>query len=116
MDLRFRFSCPLTWDDLSGSGDGRDCSACGRRVPDVSAMTTAEARRFLAAQGGPVCIRVRVDPFGRMLTRNGAILLAASSVLTLGTVEPQLEALADAAEQVEDALFPPPLYFMGTIL
>ena len=48
--------CPKRWSELEGEGPERACSACGRRVRDLSQLTRAEARAFLQVR--------RTDPEG----------------------------------------------------
>jgi hypothetical protein len=43
------FVCPLTRDDFTGTGSLRHCPQCDLDIPDMSALTAAEARRVLDA-------------------------------------------------------------------
>ena len=49
MKPELAFVCPLTRDDLLGSGALRHCPECNLNIPDMSALTADEARRVLDA-------------------------------------------------------------------
>ena len=79
-NVQLAFQCPLRWEKLVGGERERYCSTCEKHVHNISAMSRGEAKRFLAAQQAPICIRVEVDAQGRAIHRPGlgAIALAAS--------------------------------------
>lgn len=79
-NVQLAFQCPLRWEKLVGGERERYCSTCEKHVHNISAMSRGEAKRFLAAQNAPICIRVEVDAQGRAVHRPGlgALALAAS--------------------------------------
>jgi len=48
--------CPKRWAELAGDEKRRFCSECRLHVTNLSAFTQPEAREFLAAQTGRVCV------------------------------------------------------------
>jgi hypothetical protein len=81
--------CNADWERMDGDGDGsvRFCRRCEQQVHDVSAMSEAEARVFLAGGGQP-CIRYTHDAGRiRFAERTGALpRLAAAAALAFGSL------------------------------
>ena len=74
MEIRLKYRCPMSWDDLApveGAATLRHCSVCQKNVHNLSAMTEKEARAFLAAQdpASPPCVFFLRGKDGRALTR-----------------------------------------------
>jgi hypothetical protein len=60
--------CPESWDSMQGIGPARDCAVCGRKVHDLSAMTSADVGRLVARSGERVCVRFTRDINGAIVT------------------------------------------------
>lgn len=64
---------------------GRHCGACQQVVIDLSAMTRAAARRFVAAHTGqPLCVRMLARPDGSLMFAPGPARAALAPALALG--------------------------------
>jgi hypothetical protein len=79
--------CNADWERMEGEGSVRFCRRCEQQVHDVSAMSEAEARVFLAAGGQP-CIRYTHDAGRiRFADRPGVLpRLAAVAALAFGSL------------------------------
>lgn len=79
--------CNADWERMDGDGSVRFCRRCEQQVHDVSAMSEAEARVFLAGGGQP-CIRYTHDAGRiRFAERTGALpRLAAAAALAFGSL------------------------------
>jgi len=100
-DLRFRFECPLAWDDLTGDDRARFCSTCRTTVTNLSALSSAEAEVFLRSRQGRVCVRVEHDRSGRV--RHWPDLRAAALATALAACAPGSDD-SGAAGSVADAV------------
>jgi hypothetical protein len=60
--------CSADWDSMKGNEQVRFCSQCNLNVHNLSAMTRKEARTFVAASGGKLCVRYYKKPGGRIQT------------------------------------------------
>lgn len=78
--------CNADWERMDGDGAVRFCRRCEQQVHDLSAMTEAEARAFLA-RGGQPCIRYTHDA-GRVRFERPGLLprLAAAAALAFGSL------------------------------
>jgi hypothetical protein len=79
--------CNADWERMDGDGAVRFCRRCEQQVHDLSAMSEAEARVFLA-RGGQPCIRYSHDAGRiRFAERPGALpRLAAAAALAFGSL------------------------------
>jgi hypothetical protein len=66
--LRVASPCPEQWEDMIGDERARFCGRCAKEVYDISAMSRAEAERFLREQSGPVCVTFRRRKDGKVMT------------------------------------------------
>ncbi len=63
--------CSEAWDAMHGEGPGRHCDKCSKQVHDLTTMDEAQAQALLAnAAQKPVCVRMRQDGAGRIMTRD----------------------------------------------
>jgi hypothetical protein len=53
---------------MSGIGPTRDCAVCGRKVHDLSAMTSADVGRLVARSDEGICVRLTRDMNGGIVT------------------------------------------------
>jgi hypothetical protein len=61
--------CDVSWDALSGTDTTRRCAQCDRAIQNLSAMTAAEAERFLAhSHGERLCVTYSRGPDGEVVT------------------------------------------------
>src|SRR5262245_12503241 len=60
--------CTVPWSEMRGNYRSRFCGQCQRRVFDLTAITTAEAKELLADPAGLPCVRLYRRPDGRVLT------------------------------------------------
>ena len=72
--LRIAEPCHESRDAMTPHARGRHCAVCAKTVIDVTAMTPAEGRAFIAserpsrlARGERVCVRSEADARGRLL-------------------------------------------------
>lgn len=78
-DIRIASPCAARWEDMEGDDRARRCEECRLTVFDVSALSGAEAERFLrerAAAGGRTCVRLYRRADGTILTRDCPVGLA----------------------------------------
>jgi len=68
--LRIKEPCTEAWDAMHEVGTGRHCDKCSKKVHDLSQMDLAEAQALLADPAAPVCVRMRQDAAGRIMTRD----------------------------------------------
>lgn len=54
--------CNENWNDMRGNDVVRFCSHCAKDVNNLSEMTRKQAMRLVAASGGNLCVRYRIDP------------------------------------------------------
>lgn len=66
--IRVTTPCPKRWEELVGDERRRFCGECRLHVHDLSAMRRDEARDFLAASQGRVCVTYARDAEGRVVT------------------------------------------------
>jgi hypothetical protein len=57
----------MKWEELSGRGRKRFCSACSLHVHDAAQLKRAEAQRLVAQATSRVCMRIEYDAHGRPL-------------------------------------------------
>ncbi len=60
--------CPMDWNLMRGDKRVRHCAACGLRVHNLAAMTSAEAAALVRSQGGELCGRVTRNEDGAIIT------------------------------------------------
>jgi hypothetical protein len=102
--LRITEPCHEPWDAMTPDVRGRHCAVCAKTVIDVTAMTPAEGRAFIAselpsrlARGERVCVRSEADARGRLLRpgvrryllTNGLAALLAMSMAGCGDESPR---------------------------
>lgn len=74
--------CSLAWDGLRGDGPRRHCDRCDKPVHDLSEATDAALREVIAGAGHQgLCVRVRVDDAGEVITRRRLPVLGAAAVI-----------------------------------
>lgn len=69
-NLRVASPCPANWDVMYGNERKRFCASCKLNVYNLSAMTKADAERFLINSEGRVCVRYYRRADGTILTQN----------------------------------------------
>ncbi len=68
---RIEEPCTEAWDGMHAAGAGRHCDKCSKKVHDLTAMDQAEVDALLAdAASKHVCVRMRQDAAGRIMTRD----------------------------------------------
>jgi hypothetical protein len=55
----FSFKCPMKWDEMEVSGDGRHCSKCRKHVHDLTNCTIDEVIA-LQRRHGPICGSIKL--------------------------------------------------------
>ena len=69
--------CSEDYEAMTPEGTSRRCARCQTSVHDLSAMSRAEARRFLLRhRGQQVCMRYRWDAHGEVLFRPASARVA----------------------------------------
>lgn len=58
-DKDFSFKCPMSWDDMEDSANGKFCSKCRKEVFDLTNCSTDEVRA-LQDKHGVICGSIRV--------------------------------------------------------
>lgn len=58
-DKDFSFKCPMSWDDMENSANGKFCSKCRKEVFDLTNCSTDEVRA-LQEKHGSICGSIRV--------------------------------------------------------
>jgi hypothetical protein len=61
--------CPMKWDDMDGDNRSRYCTACGKHVHDLTAVTPEVAAGLITFQGGHLCARLYQGDDGTLSTR-----------------------------------------------
>lgn len=93
--------CPLKWNALPESGNDF-CRHCERNVHNLTAMTEAERKEFMAACEGSVCVAYAAKPGRRERKIAWAVAMAATvSVATPGIAS----AAGDSLELAEIEVF-----------
>lgn len=118
---QFQIQTPCTeaWDAMHEAGAGRHCDKCSKKVHDLTAMDQAEVDALLAgAATKPVCVRMRQDAAGRIMTRD-YWKVAAGVALAVGVGGGQAGAQDAPAKpgevhRVEQQEAPPPV-IMGKV-
>lgn len=67
LPLRIKTPCPMKWEELSGQGAKRFCSACSLHVHDAAQLKREEAHRLAAGAASRVCMRIEFDAHGQPL-------------------------------------------------
>ncbi len=96
--LQIASPCTADWTDMRGNDRVRFCQHCELSVHNLSAMTTAEAVKLVAAARGRICVRYYQQPDGSIQTALPLVQINArgrrasrlatgafSAALTLGT-------------------------------
>lgn len=65
--LQIAKPCPKQWDEMTGDAKRRFCGHCQLHVHNLSAMSSAERERFVAASDSRACIAFEVRPDGSMV-------------------------------------------------
>ncbi|KAA5546967.1 hypothetical protein FYK55_00665 [Roseiconus nitratireducens] len=60
--------CAVDWDSMSGDERVRHCSACSRRVYNLSEMNTKQVVSLISERDGDVCGRLYCRPDGTVIT------------------------------------------------
>ena len=55
----FSFICPMVWDEMPESANGRFCAGCRKEVFDLSNCSVGEVRE-LQRKHGPICGSIKV--------------------------------------------------------
>ena len=58
-EKHFSFICPMVWDEMPESENGRFCAGCRKEVFDLSNCTIGEVRE-LQRKHGPICGSIKV--------------------------------------------------------
>lgn len=117
---RIEEPCTEAWDAMHEAGAGRHCDKCTKKVHDLSAMDQVEVDALLADAGSKhVCVRMRQDAAGRIMTRD-YWKVAAGVALAVGVGGGQAGAQDAPAKlgeirQVEGEEAPPPPIVMGKV-
>jgi hypothetical protein len=61
--------CPMNWDAMDGDNRSRYCTACGKHVHDLTAVTPEVAAGLITSQGGHLCARLYQRDDGTLTTR-----------------------------------------------
>lgn len=67
--LQNTFSCPTSWETMSGTARKRYCTQCQKHVYDFSQLTPSEITALLAASRGNLCARITRHPDGSVQTQ-----------------------------------------------
>ena len=62
--------CHADWGSMAGDEQKRFCGSCQKYVHDLSKMDTESANDLLAERDGNVCVRVRRNPDGSVVTKD----------------------------------------------
>ena len=91
LDVRIASPCAASWVEMEGDDRARFCRRCEKNVYDLSSMTAAEARRFVAEREG-ACVRLFRRRDGTVMTsdcpvgaRRRRLTKLAAAALTLGS-------------------------------
>ncbi len=93
---RIQSPCPYK-SSLSAVMDGDFCRMCERRVFDLTAMTDAERRAFMAGCGEEVCVSYRLRPAIAAAALAAAAVPVAAAAQDLGPAVPNAAWIAEAA-------------------
>jgi len=63
--LQIQKACPKSWDELTGAGKQRFCSACSLHVHDAVQLTRKEAEAIVSSATSRVCMRLQYDAAGQ---------------------------------------------------
>jgi hypothetical protein len=102
-DIEIESPCDADWDAMRATGTRRYCESCDHEVHDLSAMTEAEARRFLDRQRGSACVSYVIAPTGRVSFRAEAPLIPVTRLALGAAALGVLGALAACAPHSEVA-------------
>jgi hypothetical protein len=69
-NVRVASPCGQSWDQMPGDDHCRFCSACGKNVYNLSAMTAAEGDDLIREKEGKVCVRFYRRRDGTILSAN----------------------------------------------
>lgn len=58
-EKHFSFKCPMNWDEMEISGNGRHCAKCQKQVFDLTNCSIDEVIA-LQRKHGPICGSIRV--------------------------------------------------------
>lgn len=58
-ESHFSFKCPMNWDDMSPSANGRFCGKCSKEVYDLTNCSLDEIRE-LQTRKGSICGMIRI--------------------------------------------------------
>lgn len=61
--------CTASWEEMSGTDQVRVCTHCDLSVHDLSQMTAAKAFKLVRTSKGRLCVRMRRNPAGEVVTR-----------------------------------------------
>ncbi len=61
--------CPMNWDGMDGDNRSRYCTACGKHVHDLTAVTPEVAAGLITSQSGHLCARLYQRDDGTLTTR-----------------------------------------------
>ncbi len=50
--------CPMKWDDMDGDDNSRYCTACGKHVHDLTAVSPEDAAGLVQNGGDDLCVRL----------------------------------------------------------
>ena len=62
--------CHMDWDSMNGDAQKRFCGSCQKHVHDLSEMDAESANELLAKHDGEVCVRVRRNADGSVVTKD----------------------------------------------
>ena len=68
--IRIAKSCPISWDEMSGTETVRHCSLCDCNVYNLSGMSRDDANRLILETEGRICARYYQRADGFVLTRD----------------------------------------------
>ncbi|MBX9937963.1 MAG: hypothetical protein K2Y32_01855 [Candidatus Obscuribacterales bacterium] len=73
--IKLDYNCPLSWKDLDGNEQVRNCRRCKQNVYNLSMMTRDEAYRFIKETEGKECVAFYQRRDGKLITRDCVSIL-----------------------------------------
>ena len=68
--IQINTPCHMDWDSMTGDAQKRFCGSCQKHVHDLSKMDTLSAHDLLAQRNEEVCVRLRRNTDGSIVTKD----------------------------------------------
>lgn len=83
-DIRLAFQCPVKWDQMSPSANGRHCEFCSKEVVDFTNKTREEFQFIAFEKQGDLCGRFKTKQLAEPVSGSVWKRMAASLALLAG--------------------------------